>query len=169
LVGIATAVTLAPGTTTVIEAPNVGFLSQGYAAFTPPPGIVGYGVLRQTLPIQLNKPDQEAVVPFSSANTTSSTLLWDDHLSVTAFAIANPNPFAVTVTITVTKSDGSLLGTANALLGPNGHTAGALRDFVSGVPGNRGTAVFSVASGNLAVLGLRATGVALTSIPTTDK
>src|SRR5262249_30027081 len=143
---------------------------QGYAALVPPPGVVGYGVFRQTLPIQLNKPDQEAVVPFSSSNTTTSTLLWDDTNSVTAVALANPNPSPVIVTVTVTKSDGTFIGSVT--LPPivaNGHTAFVLHDVVPGLAGLRGTAVFSTTSGNIAVLGLRATGVALTSIPTSDK
>jgi hypothetical protein len=170
ITGGATAVTLAPGASTVIEAANVGPLSQGYASFVAPPGIIGYGVFRQTLPIALNEPDQEAVVPFSSASTTTSTLLWDDRISATAVALANPNASPVTVTITVTKSDGSPIGTVTLPpLPPNGHTAFVLHDVVPGTAGNRGTAVFSVTSGNVAVLGLRATGVALTSIPTTDK
>jgi hypothetical protein len=78
----------------------------------------------------------------------------------------------MTVTITVTKSDGSLVGTTNVSLQPNNHTAVLLRDpslNLTGVAGNRGTAVFSTAAGNLAVLGLRANGIALTSIPTADK
>jgi len=170
ITGGATAVTLAPGASTVIEAANVGPLTQGYASFIAPPGIIGYGVFRQTLPIALNEPDQEAVVPFSSANTTTSTLLWDDRISATAVAIANPNASPVTVTVTVTNSDGSLIGTVTLPpLAPNGHTAFVLHDVVPGTAGNRGTAIFSAGSGNVAVLGLRATGVALTSIPTTDK
>lgn len=168
LIGGATTVTLAPGASTRIEAPNVGTaISQGYVSLIPPPGVIGYGVFRQSL---LAQPDQEAVVPLSSASTTSSTLLWDDTDNrVTAFAIANPNPFGVPVTITVTKSDGSLIGTATLALQPNNHTAGILRTLVSGVAGNQGTAVFSATAGNVAVLGLRANGIALTSIPTTDK
>jgi hypothetical protein len=170
LIGIATAVTLDPGTSTVIEAHNVGFLSQGYASFTPPPGISGYGVFRQS---QQGKPDQETVVPFSSASTTTSTLLWDetDNLA-TGIAIANPNPIAVTVNVTVKKSDGSVIGTATVTLGPNGHTAGGWSQppfNITGTTGNRGTAVFSVTSGNVAVLGLRARGIAFSSIFTTDK
>ena len=168
LIGGATTVTLAPGASTRIEAPNVGTgVSQGYVSLIPPPGVIAYGVFRQSL---LAQPDQEAVVPLSSANTTSSTLLWDDTGNlVTAFAIANPNPFGVSVTVTVTKSDGSLIGTATVVLQPNNHSAGILHDLVPGVVGNRGTAVFSVTAGNVAVLGLRASGIALTSIPTTDK
>jgi len=170
ITGGVTAVTLAPGASTVIEAANVGALTQGYASFIAPPGIIGYGVFRQTLPIALNEPDQEAVVPFSSANTTSSTLLWDDRISATAVALANPNASPVTVTVTVTKSDGSPIGTVTLPpLAANGHTAFVLHDVVAGTAGNRGTAIFSAGSGNVAVLGLRATGVALTSIPTTDK
>src|SRR5205085_4779616 len=123
IAGGATTVTLRPGETKVIEAPNVGPLTQGYAAFIPPPGVVGYGVFRQTLPVQLNKPDQEAVVPFSSSNTTSSTLLWDDTNSTTAVALANPNPSPVIITITVTKADGSLIGAVTLpSLAANGHT-----------------------------------------------
>lgn len=168
LIGGATTVTLAPGASTRIEAPNVGTaISQGYVSLIPPPGVTGYGVFRQSL---LGQPDQEAVVPLSSASTTNSTLLWDDTDNrVTAFAIANPNPFGVSVTITVTKSDGSLIGTASLALQPNNHTAGILRNLVPGVAGNQGVAVFSVTAGNVAVLGLRANGIALTSIPTTDK
>jgi Concanavalin A-like lectin/glucanases superfamily len=170
LIGIATAVTLAPGTSTVIEAPNLGFLSQGYASFTPPPGVFGYGVFRQSLQ---GKPDQEAVVPFSAASTTTSTLLWDEtgNLS-TGIAIANPNAIAVTVNISVNKSDGSVIGTAVVPVGPNAHTAGLWSQppfNITGTAGNRGTAVFSVTSGNVTVLGLRADGIALTSIPTADK
>ena len=111
--------------------------------------------------------------PSSSAGTTTSTFLWDDTGAlVTAFAVANPNPVAVTVTMTVTKSDGSMIGTATIPLPANNHTALTLRDpslNLTGVVGNRGTVVFSVSSGNVTVLGLRASGVALTSIPTNDK
>ena len=167
LIGIATAVTLKPGTTALIEAPDLGFLSQGYASFTPPPGVSAYGVFRQSLQ---GKPDQEAVVLPSAASTTTSTLLFDDTNSlVTSVAIANPNPVAVTVNITVTKFDGSPIGTASLTLLPLNHTAQALNTLVSGTTGNRGTAVFSVNSGNLTVIGLRTHGIAVTSIPTTDK
>jgi hypothetical protein len=136
-------------------------------SLVPPPGIIGYGVFRQSL---LGQPDQEAVLPFSSANTTSSTLLWDDtDTRVTAFAITNPNPFGVSVNITVKKADGSLIGTTTISLQPNNHTARILHDVMDGIAGNRGSAVFSTPAGNVAVLGLRANGIALTSIPTTDK
>jgi len=168
LVGPATTVTLAPGASTIIEAPNVGTaISQGFVSLVPPPGVIASGVFRQSI---LGKPDQEAVVPLSSASTTSSTLLWDDTGNlVTAFAIANPNGFGVPVTITVTKSDGTLIGTSIVTLQPNNHTALILHDVLPGVAGNRGTAVFSVSGGNVTVLGLRANGIALTSIPTIDK
>ena len=171
ITGGATTVTLAPGASTVIEGPNFGpGITQGYASFIPPPGIIGYGVFRQTLPPVPPEPAQEAVVPFSSANTTTSTLIWDDRLSVTAVAIANPSSTPVNVTVTVTNFDGSQIGTVVLpTLAANSHTAFLLHDVVNGIPGNRGTAVFSVTSGNIAVLGLRATGIALTSIPTSDK
>jgi hypothetical protein len=40
---------------------------------------------------------------------------------------------------------------------------------MTGVEGKRGSAEFSVASGSVAVLGLRFQGQAFTSIPTADK
>jgi len=171
ITGGATTVTLAPGASTVIEAPNFGTgLTQGYVSFIPPPGIVGYGVFRQTLPPIPPLPAQEAVVPFSSANTTSSTLLWDDRVSVAAVALENKSAIPVNVTLTVTNFDGSVIGIVTLpTLAAGAHTAFLLKDVVNGIPGNRGTAVFSVTSGNIAVLGLRATGIALTSIPTSDK
>src|ERR1017187_9648951 len=73
--GSTTQVNLAAYGTTIIEAPNVGSLLQGYAAFTLPSGVSGYGLFRQSV---AGQQDQEAVVPFSDANATSNTLTWDD-------------------------------------------------------------------------------------------
>jgi hypothetical protein len=53
--------------TAIIEAPNAGSLVQGYAAFTLPSGVFGYGVFRASATGQL---DQEAVVPLSDACTS---------------------------------------------------------------------------------------------------
>ena len=166
--GASTTLTIPPGGTAVIEAFNTGPTTiEGYVSATLPPGVIGYGVFRQSIP---GKPDQEAVVPFSGANRTTSTLLFDEMGSlVTAVAIANPSPVALTVTVTFLKADGSMIGTTSFPLLPNAKTTKLLRDLASGVIENRGTAIFSVTSGNVALLGLRVSGIALTSIPTTDQ
>ena len=83
-----TTVNLAPQATTLLEALNMGTLTQGYVTAALPAGVIGYGVFRQSVP---GIADQEAVVPLSSANSTSSTLVWDDTNLATSVAIANPS------------------------------------------------------------------------------
>src|ERR1019366_1073495 len=116
-------------------------------------------------------PDQEVVVPLSNASSVSSTLSFDDTNVVTAVAIVNPSSVAITVTISARDTNGNVIGTATVALGPNAKTESVLRDFpgLAGIAGLRGSAVFSVASGNLAVLGLRFNSQAFTSIPTTNR
>jgi hypothetical protein len=165
--GSATNVSLGPHGTAIIEAPNVGSLSQGYAGFTLPSGVYGYGVFRHSV---TGLPDQEAVVPFSAANATSNTLTWDETNLITAVAIVNPSPTAATVAVTLWDENGSTIGTASIPLQPYNKTEAVLHTLpgLSGMVGQRGGAQFTVSAGNVAVLGLRADGPALTSIPTTN-
>jgi len=151
----------------VIEAPNAGDLVQGYASFTLPAGVSGYGVFRHSV---AGQPDQEAVVPLSDAQATSSLLTWDDINLITAVAIVNPSSTANTVTVNVWDENGNSVGTSSVALPAGGKTAVLLRSLpgLAGVAGKRGSAQFSVTTGSVAVLGLRANGGALTSIPTTS-
>jgi len=162
-----TTITLAPHGTAIIEAPNAGALSQGWASMSLPSGVIGYGVFRQSVP---GLGDQEAVTPLSGAASTSSTLIWDDTGFITAAAIVNPSSTSTTVTITVRDTGGSVIGTYPLVLAANNKTAKTLRDLpgLSGMIGKRGSAEFTVSSGAVAVLGLRFGGNAFTSIPTTD-
>ncbi len=167
--GTSTTVNLAANGTAVIEAPNAGTaIIQGYASLILPPGVIAYGVFRKTA---AGSPDQEVVVPLSSAFSTTSTLSFDDTNVVTAVAIVNPSPVATTVTITARDTAGNLIGTSSVALAPNAKTESVLRSLpgLSGIAGLRGSAVFSVATGNLAVLGLRFNSQAFTSIPTTNR
>jgi P pilus assembly chaperone PapD len=159
-------VNLAAFSSAVIEAPNAGNLHQGYAAFTLPIGVSGYGVFRQSLP---GEQDQEAVVPLSVAGATSNTLTWDETNLITAVAVVNPSPTAETVALTLWDDNGTVIGTSSIALPPNSKTATTLRSLpgLSGMVGKRGSAQFSVSSGSVAVLGLRFNGLAFTSIPTT--
>jgi hypothetical protein len=161
-------VNLGAGGTAVLEAPNSGTLSQGYVSMSLPSGVAAYGVFRQSLP---GLPDQEAVVPLSSASSTRSTLIWDETNVTTAVAIVNPSAVAATVAVTVWDDNGNLVGTSFVNLSASNKTAIYLGTLpgLSGMAGKRGSAQFTVSTGNVAVLGLRFDGPAFTSIPTTQQ
>ncbi len=138
--------------TAIIEAPDGGgaTVNQGYAEFTLPSGVQGYGVFRQA--------GQEAVVPFSQGNATSNTLTFDDTGPlVTSVAIVNPSSVPANVVITLWSDAGAIIGTSSVPLAANTKTEKELRGLpgLSGMAGKRGTAQFAVSSGNVAVLGLR--------------
>jgi hypothetical protein len=164
-IGTSKTVTLGPQGSIVIEAPNVGALAQGYATMFLPIGVTGYGVFRQSVP---GLPDQEAVAPLSVANVNNVTLTFDETNYITGVAIVNTGGLAQTGTITATDKDGNVIGTSPLTLPPFNKTEGLLRSFpgLSQIAGKQGTARFNVTTGAVVVLGLRAKGTALTSIPT---
>ncbi len=163
--GASTQVNLAAHGTAIIEAPNAGILQQGYATFTLPAGVTGYGVFRQTVS---GRPDQEAVVPFSSASGILNTLTWDEMAFTTAVSIVNTSAVQTTVNITVRDEGGNSIGTSTVPLPAHGKTAVVLRQLpgLAGMWNKRGSAQFQVSRGNVAVLGLRFGDVAFTSTPT---
>jgi P pilus assembly chaperone PapD len=165
--GATTQVNLAAHGTAIIEAPNVGSLLQGYAEFSLPRGVYGYGVFRQSV---AGRPDQEAVVPFSAAGATSNTLTWDETNLITAVAVGNPSATATTVGVTLWDENGNVIGTSSIPLAAGAKTEATLRTLpgLSAMVGQRGSAQFTVSAGSVAVLGLRFDGPALTSIPTAN-
>jgi hypothetical protein len=165
-VGTSKQITLGPLQTAIIEAQNAGSLIQGYASFSLPVGVTGYGIFRQSV---TGRFDQEALVGFKSALATATSLTWDDTDFTTSVAMANPSNVAATVSITAWDNNGNLIGMANQALMPGTKTEGVLSAFagLGGMVGLRGTALFTVTTGNVAVLGLRFSGSAFTSIPTT--
>lgn len=156
---------LAANGTAIIEAPNVGDLQQGYAAFTLPSGVFGYGVFRQSV---TGRADQEAVVPLSDAGASSNTLTWDETNLITAVAVVNPSSTANTVAVTLRDENGNMIGTSSIILAANSKTEATLQSLpgLSGMAGQRGSAQFVVSAGSVAVLGLRFDRFAFTSIPT---
>ena len=165
--GAVTQVNLAAYGTAIIEAPNVGSLQEGYVQFALPNGVYGYGVFRQCI---AGRADQEAVVPFSDASATSNTLTWDETNFTTAVAIVNPSSSAANVAVTLWDENGNTIGTSSIPLAANSKTESTLRNLpgLGGMVGKRGSALFAVSTGNVAVLGLRFSGAALTSVPTTS-
>lgn len=174
LSGSSTTLSLAPGASAVIEAPNVGGLVQGYASAMLPVGITGYGVFRQSTP---GAADQEAVVPLVNGNGQFQIMVYDDTNNlITAVAIVNPSTVATTVGITVADETGKVIGTSSVDLPPSGKTAAALRSLpgLAQMVGRRGTVQFAVTkptnfTGSVSVLGLRFNGSAITSIPAVGK
>lgn len=158
-----TTITIPPYGTSMIEASSPGVLKQGFAMFTAPPGVSGYGVFRQ----DAGGAQQEAVVPFSSAASTSSLLTWDDRNLTSAVALVNPSSVTASITITAKDFAGATLGTAVISLPPRNHTATVLSDLpgLAALKSRFGSAQFTAQSGAVAVLGLRFRGLAFTSIP----
>jgi hypothetical protein len=166
--GSTVTVNLAARGTTIMEAPNVGALSQGYVSAALPAGVAGYGVFRQTL---AGITDQEAVVPLSGTTATTSTVVFDETTFVTGVAIVNLGPTDTTVTVIARDNQGNLLGSGSIPLAAKTKTAKALRDIqgLAGVVGKMGSVDFTVSIGNIAALGIRFNGPAFTSIPTVDR
>jgi len=159
---------LGPRSTGIIEAPNTGPLTQGYVSAALPPEVAGYGVFRWS---NAGSPDQEAVVPLSGNTATVSTLVWDDTKYTTAIAILNPASVAAAVSVTVRNESGQIIGTAALSLAPGNKKTFLLRDLpgLGAVSGSRGSVDFVATTGAASVLGLRANGAAITSIPATDR
>jgi hypothetical protein len=164
--GSSTQVTIAASGTAMIEATNVGTSEQGFATFTLPVGVGGYGVFRRS---PAGEQEQEAVVPFASSSGTTTTLIWDEKNLTNGVAIMNPSSSTATIAITARNAAGATIGTSSLTLQPLNHTAADLSTFpgLSGIVGQSGSAQFTASTGNVAVLGLRVRASAFTSIPPT--
>lgn len=156
-------VNIPAGGTAMLETPNSGPLSQGYALVNLPAGVGGYAVFRQTVP---GRPDQEASITLASADR-SATLIWDETLSTTAVVIVNLSSNPNQVTLTARGTDGSVIGTSQIIIEPDGKLVATLFSFpgLSGVVGQRGVVDFTAASGPIAVTAIRFGGSAFTGIP----
>jgi hypothetical protein len=172
-VGTSTVVTLAPQSTAIIEAQNIGTtLFQGYASASLPSGVSAYGVFRQSTP---GTPNQEAVVSFKNSSSTAETLIFDNTTSsttgvalTTSVAIANPGTTTANITIATWNAAGTALGTTTLQLNAGAKTEATLAGFtgLAATAGQKGLALFTTTSGNVSVLGLRFSSAAFTSIPT---
>lgn len=167
-VGTTSTINLPARGTAVILAGNTGALTQGWASLELPDGVIGYAVFRQILS---GVPDQEAVVPFSNANATTTTLVFDETDFVTGVGILNPSSSAATITMTARGPDGAVLGVSTLALPAKNKTAIALqlRPELTTIIGKRGSVDFTVTTGAVSVLGLRFKNPAFTSIPPVDR
>jgi hypothetical protein len=159
-------VTLNPGSIAILEAPDTGSLTQGWAQATLPPGVSGYAVFRQSV---RGKADQEAVVPLASGSDTTAELIYDNVNLTTSVAVLNPNNQQAVITMILYGSDGSQIGSGQLVVAAHSKKAANLTDLpgMAAAAGKRGWVIFSVNSGAVSITGLRSGGLAFTSIPDT--
>jgi hypothetical protein len=113
---------------------------------------------------------QQAVVPLETRNAGSYLLAFDDTGSVaTGLAVANLANSPANVGVVIRDDTGAKIGTSTISLPARGHTSFMLTDSTYGFPvtaGKRGTVEFDAPeNGQIGVLGLRANGAAITSLP----
>ncbi|MBI5083212.1 MAG: hypothetical protein HZB13_01250 [Acidobacteria bacterium] len=161
--GSSTTVSLTGKGSALVEAPNVGPLTQGWAKLEVPEGVIGYGVFRQS--IQGNN-DQEGTVSFSGVWSALNTIAFDDNGFDTAAAILNQNTYDVPVTITARDDQGNTLGTLTLNVKAGSREAFVLKSKpeLTTMQGKRGSVDFAASVGSIAVLGLRFKGPSFTSI-----
>ncbi|MGA2434691.1 MAG: BACON domain-containing carbohydrate-binding protein, partial [Bryobacteraceae bacterium] len=114
---------------------------------------------------------QAAVVPLETRNASSYLLAFDDTGTVaTGLAIANVAASAASVGVILRNDTGAQIGTGTISLPAQGHNSFMLTGAPAGFPSVpasiRGTVEFDTPSGGqISVLGLRANGAAVTTLP----
>ncbi len=126
--------------------------------------IGGFAIFKNTLS------GQEAVVPLETRNASSYLLAFDNTGALaTGLAIANVANSAANVNVVIRDDTGAQIGTGSIGLAAEGHDYFMLTDATKGFPvtsGKRGTVEFDTPQGGqISILGLRANGNALTSLP----
>ena len=159
---VAKTILIPAGGTSIVEAMNVGSLSSGWATFSLPVGVSGYGVFRQSV---AGRPDQEAVVPFASSTGSSALLTFDETIYTTSIAVWYDGSTSGTVTLAAVDQSGNSLGTTMLTMSPGTKQSFAVEAYIPQIAGHLGSLIVSVPSGSVSVLGLRFGGSAFTSIP----
>lgn len=110
---------------------------------------------------------QEAVVPLETRNAPSYVLAFDNTgVLGTGVAIANVATQPANVPVVIRDDTGAQIGTETISLTAQGHTSFMLTSNYAITTGKRGTIEFDTPpSGQITVLGLRANGSALTTLP----
>ena len=156
--------TINPNSLLVLDTtgPAAQTVNVGWAQLQAAGAVGGYGVFT-------NAPNNwEAVVSLETRNAPSYILAFDNTGSiVTGLAIANLSSQAANVNVVIRNDSGAQIGGAqNISLPPLGHKSFFLNTTYSVTAGVRGTIEFDTpAGGQISVLGLRANGPALTTVP----
>ena len=110
---------------------------------------------------------QEAVVPLETREAPSYWLAFDNTGKIgTGVAVTNLSEQTANITVAVLDYLGTQLASRPIRLAAHGHTSFMLKDQFAVVAGRRGVMRFDTPpGGKIAVLGLRANGAAVTTIP----
>jgi hypothetical protein len=138
-------------------------VSVGWAQLSTGGAVNGFAIFK-------NGSGQEAVVPLETRSAPSYLLAYDNSGALaTGLAIANPATAAAAVNVLIRDDTGAQIGTRTLNLPAQGHQSFMLTDPQSGFPvtlGKRGTIEFDTPqNGHISVLGLRAKGAAVTTLP----
>jgi hypothetical protein len=138
-------------------------VSVGWAQLRTGGAVNGFAIFK-------NGSGQEAVVPLETRTAPSYLLAYDNSGDLaTGLAIANPANTAAAVNVIIRDDTGAQIGTRIVNLPAQGHQSFMLTDPQSGFPvtlGKRGTIEFDTPqNGHISVLGLRAKGAAVTTLP----
>ncbi|MEQ1947862.1 MAG: hypothetical protein ABL995_11775 [Bryobacteraceae bacterium] len=109
----------------------------------------------------------DAVVPLETRNAPNYTLAFDNTgLLATGVAVSNIADSAAGIVVTIRDDTGAQIATATINLPARGHTSFMLKDQYAATSNRRGTVQFQTPNGGqISVIGLRANGPALTTLP----
>jgi sugar lactone lactonase YvrE len=160
--------TLNPHAMTELDISDPSVLVLGSAQLAGGGTVTGFGVFTY-LPT-----GQAAVAPLETRNASSYLLPFDNTGTLqTGLAIANLSSAQTGVSLIVRDNSGAQIGTGQMTLPAMGHESFMLQQGLDGLSvtaGKRGTIEFDTASGGqVSVLGLRANGNAITSLPVLTK
>ncbi|MEO8049259.1 MAG: hypothetical protein ABI833_02485 [Acidobacteriota bacterium] len=158
-------VILNPGTTVVLEALNGPSPStEGWADILLPPGVIGYGVVRE---VDDGHADQETIFPFTPEISQTAEFAYDDISFTSAVALLNPSSQQTTVTVTAFGADGDEVASTRLALAPHEKSVKILSAYpgMTGISGKQGRIVVSVPYGAVSVLALRFGAAGFANIP----
>ncbi|MEQ1886896.1 MAG: hypothetical protein ABL967_17675 [Bryobacteraceae bacterium] len=155
------------GASVVIDTNDSGPAQQeGWTQLASTGTLAGFGVFR------FPASKWEAVVPLETRNADRYILAFDNTgVLATGVAVANLSVQPAGIPVIIRDENGAQIGTAVLTLTGRGHTSFLLNAQYSATIGRRGTIEFSTpgfgtpGAGRISVLGLRANGSALTTLP----
>jgi sugar lactone lactonase YvrE len=166
MLGSTFAETLGAGATLVLDTtgPATQAATVGSSQLLTSGNIGGFAIFKYT------PTGQEAVVPLETRNAGSYVLAFDNTGPLgTGLAVANLAASAANIRVVLRDDTGAQIGTGSISLRGQGHNSFMLTDATNGFPitaNKRGTVEFDTPQGGqISVLGLRANGAALTSLP----
>jgi hypothetical protein len=151
-----------------VRADDSGPFTQGWALLDMPDGVTANGVFRQRVS---GRPDQEAAVLLSRANSTEARFSFDESVPglTTVMAMVNSSSSNATVTIRVYDESGAVLQTLSRPVEARRKVTLVLPSEVAAAEGKRGMVEFEVSGASIAVLALRfQDSGAFTAVPTAE-